>query len=767
VNHTKTRHSLTNHPSKAIVSQVTEDVDVTQSESFARDSNWTSVTNDKEKPKKAVRTTNHQEASTTKINLKATKALIARSPKNPVVSSLAITNQKNQSKWFSALSSDLPFKGRPIQSIHSGNKLDFCRIGTKVTKIMESDLQAASGVKRINMVNGLKSVNQASDDSCNDASKSPNELRSISKLPPPRINIDTGKLLHSKLSVQSAAPNIISSNSRPSSPEVEHVMRSTILPSWKEEGFGDASPRSNKIEVGLKPNRFEKSLANNKKQEPGFRSSSKQELGTSNIRKSVDCLKDSKSFSPRTIAAHVGSALVVKSDDDENEQHYRRKPFRRRSFPLSPSPTRKQYGKTLQTVLEISESSSSTRSSSTTKSSLKRKILPQKLYPNKKQKLLGSNKQPKSKGSTVETRTDQIVFQDTNSKTETSGNLDKDVEFNESEDFILFDTVDGSPEIQQLATNQSERKNKNLDAAESNNQKTNAGQPPNSKRKNSDACSEIDVSKESSTDFSSLSKTGSKNTTSVRQLPPLADWPKKKGVAKVGKRRAKLFSVKLSPLKANRASKGPLELQPWKMSPKVEESKLKKSREEVPEENPKDSPRFISSRPISRPEIIGLSFTKLKKPRTANMPPGARPSMPPPSETKSRAKVVKKKKSSRKAVERKSEKTLFQKRKNKKNNKKPSFLDPDRRIMCFKCACEDGYIWGRTLKKRRQVQHKCPAFGKVITRTLGQVFGRCAAKNNHKGPCLTLVEDPASIGIFPPEVITKRMEKEERERKKT
>merc|ERR1719193_1099174 len=114
---------------------------------------------------------------------------------------------------------------------------------------------------------------------------------------------------------------------------------------------------------------------------------------------------------------------------------------------------------------------------------------------------------------------------------------------------------------------------------------------------------------------------------------------------------------------------------------------------------------------------------------------------------------------------------LANKKKVKKERKitekqKELAMKKTRMIRCYWCSCEEAHVWTRTLKNRDSlIQHKCGAFGKVITRTVGLVFPKCSAPNNHTGPCMQLVEDPKSKGIEPPERVKKKMEEEKRIRR--
>jgi len=137
--------------------------------------------------------------------------------------------------------------------------------------------------------------------------------------------------------------------------------------------------------------------------------------------------------------------------------------------------------------------------------------------------------------------------------------------------------------------------------------------------------------------------------------------------------------------------------------------------------------------------------------------------------TPEKPRIASKKKDNKK-VAKKVVKKVVKKRKrssSKKQRKQRELaLSKSRMIRCYWCSCEEAYVWTRTLKNRDTlIQHKCAAFGKTITRTVDLVFSKCSAPNNHDGPCMKLIEDPASKGIVPPEKIKKRMDEEQRIRR--
>jgi len=120
------------------------------------------------------------------------------------------------------------------------------------------------------------------------------------------------------------------------------------------------------------------------------------------------------------------------------------------------------------------------------------------------------------------------------------------------------------------------------------------------------------------------------------------------------------------------------------------------------------------------------------------------------------------------AAKKKVVKKAVKKRKRSSIKQRELALSKARMIRCYWCSCEEAYVWSRTLKNRDTlIQHKCAAFGKAITRSVNQVFPRCSAPNNHKGPCMKPIEDPASKGIFPPEKIKKKMDEEQRIRRES
>lgn len=128
--------------------------------------------------------------------------------------------------------------------------------------------------------------------------------------------------------------------------------------------------------------------------------------------------------------------------------------------------------------------------------------------------------------------------------------------------------------------------------------------------------------------------------------------------------------------------------------------------------------------------------------------------------------IAPKKKDNKKDVKKLAKKVVKKRKRSSIKKQRELALSKARMIRCYWCSCEEAYVWTRTLKNRDTlIQHKCAAFGKAITRTVGLVFSKCSAPNNHDGPCMKLIEDPASKGIVPPEKIKKKMDEEQRIRR--